>query len=206
MILPKKTDLSYPLLTVFFTTYVYRKTLRVHGQKEPREGGPRKDSAHSPDSYKKKEKGPRKKCPRGQTGSPRSSSHKAPPATGQGPVRRLSRISPRTSCSRPAASLKARLGSGPDLVPTGTAAPPSAAAASAVASAAASGGGQRRREAAGVQARGEASRRERQVRQGARPSRPPRGCPRSVWAPSGERSSRGGFSSRPRCRRRPHRL
>jgi len=66
MILPKKTDLSYPLLTVFFTTYVYRKTLRVHGQKEPREGGPRKDSAHSPDSYKKKEKGPRKKCPGGK--------------------------------------------------------------------------------------------------------------------------------------------
>ena len=138
-IIPPRNLMLDAVAHSFLTTYVYRKALRLHGQKKAPRGGPRKDSVHSQDSYRKKKKGPRKKCPVGKWEAQRAAliKHRRP----QEPVIRPSRIGSQISSPRPAAPLKARSGSGPDLVPSGSAAPPSAAAASTAAS-----GGAKRRE------------------------------------------------------------
>ena len=108
-----------------------RKTLRVHGQKEPPETGLARTRPLTGFLQEEEERAPRE-VSRGQTGSQRSSPHKAPPATG---ASHKAFTDWPSHLVFPSSSLaEGALGSGPDLVPTGTAAPPSAAAASTAAS------------------------------------------------------------------------
>ena len=128
------------------------------------------------------------KVPRGQTGSPRSSSHKAPPATGASHKAFANWLShlvfPFSSSVEGTLGKWSRLGAHRHGGSTKR-----------------RGGkqcGKRRREAAGVRARGEAPRTE-AAGTWARPSRPPRCCPGSVGvgAPSGERPSHAPDSGAP---------
>eukprot|EP00614_Pseudopedinella_elastica_P020078 CAMPEP_0172646764 /NCGR_PEP_ID=MMETSP1068-20121228/240403_1 /TAXON_ID=35684 /ORGANISM="Pseudopedinella elastica, Strain CCMP716" /LENGTH=174 /DNA_ID=CAMNT_0013461029 /DNA_START=1258 /DNA_END=1779 /DNA_ORIENTATION=- len=129
-----------------------RKALRVHSQKEPPEGGPRKDSAQSQDSYKKKKKGPRKKCPGGKREGQGAAliKHRRPQELVKA-FRGLAFASRVPSSS----SAEGTLGKWPRL-----------GARRHGGSTKRRGGkhcGERRHESAGVRARGEAPRRERQV-------------------------------------------